>query len=243
MNKHLKQLIDLSRFDKAIDDFSVEESKINGTLNALFEEQKNSASAIEELEADIVDERNKIAKNETHLAELSAKLANHSKRGADLKSEKEIRAHQLEDEIAREQINFINGEIERLQQIEQSKSDLIEQKKARIAEIDGKIEAAKQANKEALNALDERRKSVALQKEQLVAEIPQKVFKFYEKIRRWAGDRTVVPVKKQACYGCFMKISDKVYGEVIASQEIVTCPNCGCILYIEESALPPQEAA
>ena len=56
----------------------------------------------------------------------------------------------------------------------------------------------------------------------------------YEKIKRWAKDSAVVPVKKQACYGCYMKINDKTYAEVIKAEEIVNCPHCGRILYKED---------
>jgi len=64
--------------------------------------------------------------------------------------------------------------------------------------------------------------------------VPQKILSFYQKIRRWAGNSAVVPVKQQACYGCFMKINDKVYAEVIKSDEIVMCPSCGRILYMPD---------
>ncbi len=61
-----------------------------------------------------------------------------------------------------------------------------------------------------------------------------KIYAFYEKIKRWAGVTAVVPVKRQACSGCNMKISDKIYSEVLKAEEIITCPHCGRVLYIEE---------
>ena len=62
----------------------------------------------------------------------------------------------------------------------------------------------------------------------------QNIIVFYEKIRRWAGNTTVVPVKKQACYGCYMKLNDHTYASVIRNEEITTCPHCGRILYLEK---------
>lgn len=56
---------------------------------------------------------------------------------------------------------------------------------------------------------------------------------FYEKIRKWAKNTAVVPMRKQACYGCFMHINDKVFASVLRSDEITTCPHCGRILYSE----------
>lgn len=241
MNKHLKQLIDLSGIDKAIDGFLPEEQRINGALTNLQDEQKRAAHQIDELEVAIEENHNKIVKNEVHLAELNDKLTSLSKKSGDIKTEKEMKALQLEEEIAREQVAYANEEIARLQKIESARKDEIAALKARIGEIDGQIEEAKKASAEALAALEEKKKKFYKEKEELVKEVPQKVLFFYEKIRRWAGNSAVVPVKKQACYGCFMKVSDKVYGEVITSSEIVTCPNCGRILYIEaeeEAAAP-----
>ena len=237
MNKHLKQLIDLSKLDKAVDDFLPEENRINSALNALFDEQKKAAEATEELELQISENRLKIAKNETQLAELSTKLGTHGKRSADIKTEKEMKAYSLEEDIAREQIGYHNDEIARLQKIEDAKKEEIAAKKARIEEIESQVGDAKQANTDALAELDQRRSTYIAQKDELSAEIPPKILNFYLKIRRWAGNRAVVPVKRQACYGCFMKIGDKIYGDVISSSEIVTCPNCGCILYIDENEI------
>ena len=240
MNKHLKQLIDLSGIDKAIDGFIPEEQRINSAMTTLQEEQKQAAAQIDELGAAIEENHNKIAKNEVHLAELNDKIAAFSKKSGDIKTEKEMKALQLEEEIAREQVAYANEEIERLQKIETARKEEIETLKTRIGEIDGQIEEAKKQSAEALAALEEKKKKFYKEKEELVKEVPQKVLFFYEKIRRWAGNSAVVPVKKQACYGCFMKVSDKVYSEVIDSAEIVTCPNCGRILYIEteEAAAP-----
>ncbi|MDR2639258.1 MAG: C4-type zinc ribbon domain-containing protein [Helicobacteraceae bacterium] len=234
MNKHLKQLIELSELDKTLDDFLPEEERVNGALNALTEEQNRAKRQIEETEAVIAENRAKIVKHEAHLAEQSDRLAQRSKKSGDLKTEREVKALSLEEDIAREQVSFINEEIARLQNIEDEQKAKIDKLKTRIIEIESQVGEAKKQNSDALAALNEKRSAVAAQKEKLVAEIPQKVFGFYTRIRRWAGARVVVPVKKQACYGCFMKISDKVYSEVIASQEIVTCPSCGCILYVKE---------
>jgi predicted nucleic acid-binding Zn-ribbon protein len=72
-----------------------------------------------------------------------------------------------------------------------------------------------------------------VKREELSRNLEQKVLSFYEKIRIWAGNTAVVPVKKQACYGCYMKLNDKTYSEVIKADEICNCPHCGRILYIE----------
>ena len=67
----------------------------------------------------------------------------------------------------------------------------------------------------------------------MLTKMDQKIIGFYEKIRKWAKNSSVVQVKKQACGGCFIKINDKIYSNIMQSNDIVTCPHCGRILYIE----------
>ena len=72
---------------------------------------------------------------------------------------------------------------------------------------------------------------IFLQKEALVGKMDQKIISFYEKIRKWAKNTSVVPVTRQACGGCFIRLNDKIYSNVIRSDDITTCPHCGRILY------------
>ncbi|MDR3163128.1 MAG: C4-type zinc ribbon domain-containing protein [Helicobacteraceae bacterium] len=234
MNKHLKQLIELSKLDKAIDDFIPEEERINRSLNQLFDEQRRSKATIEGHESEIEEYRRRIAKTEAELSEQSERLGMHSKKSGELKTEKEMKAFSLEESLARERISSYNEDIAQFQKIVEAKKENIEKLQERISQIDSQIEETQKINAGALAELSSRRQAVVAQKEELSADVPEKVLSFYERIRRWAGARTVSPVKKQACYGCFMKISDKAYSEVISSTEIITCPSCGCILYIEE---------
>ncbi len=84
-----------------------------------------------------------------------------------------------------------------------------------------------------LATLEKERMQVYGDKQTLMSNMSQNIIVFYEKIRRWAGNTTVVPVKKQACYGCYMRINDHTYADVIKGEEITTCPHCGRILYLE----------
>ena len=63
--------------------------------------------------------------------------------------------------------------------------------------------------------------------------IKPNVLQFYERIRMWARNSAIVPMRKQACYGCFMRLNDKTYADIIKAQEIITCPHCDRIIYME----------
>lgn len=234
MNKYLKQLVELSRIDKRIDSFEPEIENIKRELNQEVEKETQLTVSIETLSEALKENELKRKKNEAHLAELSEKLKSLSEKSGAVKNEREAKALQLEEEISKEQIDFANEEIERLDKVkelkESEKAELEEalaNKTDEIAEIRGNIEKD-------LENIEKERMTVYEDKQKLVSEMNQNMLIFYEKIRRWAKNTTVVPVRKQACYGCYMRINDQIYANVIKGEDITTCPHCGRILYKEK---------
>ncbi|MDQ7045252.1 MAG: zinc ribbon domain-containing protein [Sulfurimonas sp.] len=235
MNKHLKQLIDLSKIDKEIDAFEPQIEEANYNYEAALAKTKSIESDIENLSNEIKDEELKKAKNELHLAELSQKLEDNSKKSGDIKTEREMKSLQLEEEIAKEQVTFANEEIARLEKIIEAKKEQVDAAKVSFTELQANLESVKAEVDKKLSVINNDRQSVFVKKEKLLSNVNQKGLTFYQKIRRWAKNSTVVVVEDQACMGCHMVISDKIYADVIKAEDIITCPHCGRILHVEAS--------
>ncbi len=235
MNSHLKQLIDLSYVDKEIDAFEPQIEEANSKLEAALAKKQSIDTDIENLTDEIKQEQLKKHKNELHLAELSQKLEDNSKKSSEIKTEREMKSLQLEEEIAKEQITFANEEIARLEKIIESKEEQVEAAKISLKEIDDNLESVRAEVDKKLEVINKDRQKVFVEKEKLLGTTNQKGLAFYQKIRRWAKNSTVVVVEDQACMGCHMLLSDKIYADVIKAEEIVTCPHCGRILHIQES--------
>jgi len=233
MNKHLKQLVDLSIIDKEIDAFEPQIEEANANYEAALAKTKSIASDIENLSNEIKEEEVKKAKNELHLSELSQKLEANAKKSSEVKTEREMKSLQLEEEIAKEQVTFANEEIQRLEKIIEAKREQIEVAKKTLEELTASLESVKADVDIKLEKINKERQEVFKRKEALLADINQKGLAFYQKIRRWAKNTTVVPVEDQACMGCHMLIGDKVYSDVIKGEDITTCPHCGRILYVK----------
>lgn len=233
MNKHLQQLIDLAQVDKEIDAFEPQIEEANYNYEAALAKTKSIQTDIENLGNEIKEEELKRAKNELHLAELSQKLEENTKKSAEVKTEREMKSLQLEEEIAKEQVTFANEEIARLEKIISSKREQIEAAEASLEELNAKLESVKADVDAKLETINKERQEVFVAKEKLLGTVNQKGLAFYQKIRRWAKNTTVVPVEEQACMGCHMLISDKVYADVIRGEDITTCPHCGRILYVQ----------
>lgn len=233
MNLHLKQLVDLSHIDKDIDAFEPQIEEANYKLEAALAKKESIDSDIENLTNEIKDEQVKKHKNELHLAELSQKLEDNSRKSGEIKTEREMKSLQLEEEIAKEQVTFANEEITRLEKIIELKTEQLEAAKASLDELNSNLASVKEEVDKKLEVINKARQEVFIEKEKLISTMNQKGLAFYQKIRRWAKNTTVVPVEEQACMGCNMILNDKIYADVIKAEDITTCPHCGRILYVE----------
>ena len=146
-----------------------------------------------------------------------------------------MKSLQLEEEIAKEQVTFANEEIARLEKIIELKIEQVEAAKVSLKELDANLISVKAEVDEKLTVINKSRQEVFIKKEKLVSGMNQKGLAFYQKIRRWAKNTTVVAVEEQACMGCHMIISDKIYADVIKAEDITTCPHCGRILYVDNT--------
>ena len=237
MNKYLEDLIKLSKFDSKISSFEPQIDNEKDKLATFVEIAEEIKKGINDTYAQIDEIKSKRTKNNIHLAELKSKLDDISKKGAIVQTEKEVKALQLEEEIAKEQISFANEEIERLDKLSVVKEEELKELQEKLTEEENGIKELQVAVDNAIEEINKERNVVYQDRSELLGNFDNKVLTFYEKIKRWAKDTAVVPVKKQACYGCFMKISDQTFAEVIKSEEIINCPHCGRIIYKEEETV------
>ncbi|QKF91871.1 zinc ribbon domain-containing protein [Campylobacter sp. CCUG 57310] len=233
MNKYLEQLVDLAQIDKEIDGFGPRLEKVERVLRATKDEQAGIAEQISNIDEAVAELKSQKSQTNSHIAEFSAKIKDVSKKSSAAKTEKEIKALQLEDELAREQLEAANEEIERLEKIIANKNDLKTELEAKSAELTTSLQKIEADIAQEVSAIEKERAEIYAKKDKLIGDMNQKILTFYEKIRKWAHNTAVVPVKKQACYGCFMQINDKTYSAVIKGEDVVTCPHCGRILYKE----------
>ena len=237
MNKYLQDLIKLSKFDTAISMFEPKIENEKAKLATFVETAESIKASINSIYLEIDEVKSKRTKNNIHLAELKTKLDNIAKKTKDVHNDKELKALQLEEEIAKEQISFANEEIDRLDNLAKNKEVTLKELQEKLTAEEEDIKEIQVAVDSTIEEINKERNVVYKERSELLEKFDNKILTFYEKIKRWAKDSAVVPVKKQACYGCHMKINDKTYAEVIKAEEIINCPHCGRILYKDNEEL------
>jgi len=233
LNRHLKELIELSKLDKSIDEFTPLIKNAEKKLARRVAKRDEIIKKIDEINIVIEDNNAKIVSFENQIKALNEQLAMNIIKERAIKTEREMKALQMESELAREKLNFVNEEIEKLNRILETKERELKGVNRDLEKADNELNRVSLEVSAKIASIEEEKGKLFDKRERKIRDINQKILSFYEKIRIWAGNTAVVPVKKQACYGCYMKLNDKTYAEVIRADEIVNCPHCGRILYLE----------
>jgi len=233
LNKHLNELIELSKNDLAIDSYNPQLAAADKKVAKIQKKIDAAQGELDTLTSAISGNEEKVKAFEEQLTLLNEQLTLNSKKLKEISTEKEMKALSLEEDIAKEKMTFANEEIERLQAINEIKISLLDEASEKVKTLATQFDEINKEVSTEKAAIEKSKGELFVKREELSRNIEQKVLSFYEKIRIWAGNTAVVPVKKQACYGCYMKLNDKTYSEVIKADEICNCPHCGRILYIE----------
>lgn len=232
MNKHLQSLIQIANLDKQIDDLEPKIAQARKELDSKIAQKTSTLRAIGALQDQNKNLQHEINENDRLIHETSARLESIAKKQQEVRNEKELRALSVEEDIAKENLTLANEQIQKLQTIQKARNDEIAQLQGSISELDSQISELEQSTQSAVAVIKQEQQEIFKQKQEIIAKSDIKSITFYEKIRRWAKNTSVVPVFKQACGGCFIRLNDRTYAEVLSEENsIITCPHCGRILY------------
>ncbi|RDU59505.1 zinc ribbon domain-containing protein [Helicobacter marmotae] len=243
MNKHLEELIKVASFDKQIDDLEPKISQARSGLDEKIKQKEHILKDVAALGEEIHNIELEISRHDRNIQEASLKLEQIIKKQKEVKTEKEVRALDVENDIAKENMTHSNAEIERLEALKNAKTEQKQAYTPQLDELDKAIQELEVKTQKEVEEIKKTQQKLFEQKQALVTQMDSKITGFYAKIRRWALNTSVVPVFKQACGGCFIRLNESIYNEILKGNDIINCPHCGRILYIkpEESQADLEE--
>jgi predicted nucleic acid-binding Zn-ribbon protein len=147
-----------------------------------------------------------------------------------------------------EEFRAMGNEIERyekeIQQIEDQELELMDQAeklKVDVAAEDKKASTARDSIARQMADLEEKAKTLDGRLNQLTAErtelaskIDEDLFGRFERLFASKGDAAIVALEHEVCTGCHMKVTTQTAHRVKNGKEIVSCEQCGRILYAAE---------
>jgi predicted nucleic acid-binding Zn-ribbon protein len=123
-----------------------------------------------------------------------------------------------------------DDELELMVEADKVKADLgVEEKKS--ASVKESV-ARQTANLEAKSkTLQSRLEELTKERAEIAGKIDEDLLSRFEGLFKSKGDAVVVALEHEVCTGCHMKVTTQTAHRVKAGKEIVSCENCGRILY------------
>jgi uncharacterized protein len=79
--------------------------------------------------------------------------------------------------------------------------------------------------------LESRLEELTKERAEIAGKIDEDLLGRFERLFKSKGDAVVVPLEHEVCTGCHMKVTTQTAHRAKAGKEIVSCDNCGRILY------------
>src|SRR5205814_10135957 len=81
------------------------------------------------------------------------------------------------------------------------------------------------------NTLQSHLEELATERAEIASKLDEDLLGRFERLFKSKGDAVVVALEHEVCTGCHMKVTTQTAHRVKAGKEIVSCENCGRILY------------
>ena len=121
-------------------------------------------------------------------------------------------------------------ELELMIEADKLKADLgVEEKKAATVKESVARQTADLEVKSKI--LESRLEELAKERAEIGGKIDEDLLGRFERLFKSKGDAVVVPLEHEVCTGCHMKVTTQTAHRAKAGKEIVSCENCGRILY------------
>ena len=231
MHSELEQLLILQDRDQRIRQISTEIETVPLRRKSLEAQLAASRSSVETL-------KQRARQVEVDRKKLELDVGTRTETISRLKTQQYQTRKNDEFQAISHEIERYENEIRKIEDDELELMVLADKIKADLTEEEKKAAATQQSIARQSVDLDEKSKALESQLQQLTTErselagkIDEDLLARFERLFTSKGDAAVVAIEHGVCMGCHMKVTTATAAQVKACKEIVSCENCGRILY------------
>lgn len=230
----MKRLFELQTIDAEIYRLRAEleeKPKLVEELQRKFEEKKTNLKALEDKSKQIQvkrkDKENELGSKEDAIKKSQVQLYQIKKNEEYQAMMREITGMNADKSVLEEDILKMFDETDAVnKEIQQEKTVLVEE--------ESKFNQQKKEIDDRIKEINDRLATLEAQRNQITPDIEKKILVLYERILKNREGLAMVPVKNNACQGCFLNVPPQVINEIKLKKDLVICEACARILYLEE---------
>ena len=232
MKAELEKLIALQNLDTTIRRLEKELEAIPQRRAEIEREFDQRAFEIRALESRRDEARHTRARLENEVVEQRTRAERAERNLMSSKKQDEYTAAIREADAARKQISTLETQIlEQMESLDKAEAALNE-RADEIATLNSDREARLKAFDEETQRQSEQLITARAERDQVFANLPKPMSAMYSRISARIRDGVAVAeARNRSCTACFMALRPQVMAEIRRGEEIITCDNCGRILY------------
>ncbi len=230
VEQRLKHLYALQQVDLQLQDVEELKGDLPRTVAELESKVNEMKAKIKELNTFIKQSKSERDNSDVQILDLAEKVEKYKSQQLNVKSNKQYDALTKEIENAESRSRDLEKNMEVLEgKIEVAKKD-VETLTAQLAEESLELSERQKELKEINKEHEKEELKLQHEREKLVARIGEEDLERYERIRKAKGGSAVVPVRRNACGGCFSRVPPQKILEIRQNNRIYSCEHCGRIL-------------
>ncbi len=200
-------------------------------LNIYDQSYKEAKVNHDSLKTELDATKKKRSEIERLVAEKNERIKKLKEKTTDIKTNKEYQSRLKEIEQVEKERRKVEDEILILME----KSEAIERDlntASKLLKIEtSKIEEKSSAIKKEVGIIEDGLGSLIKKRNGLAKNLDKTVYAKYMHLLQRKNSLAVVKAEKEVCQGCYMNIPPQLFVEVMKNDRILTCPQCGRIMY------------
>lgn len=234
MNQTIKTLLKIQDIDKSIHEIKEDIKTIETDVKTKEDAIKAVAKEIEEIGSKIDALIKDKEHNEQLVEDKNSQIEALNNKSSLVKNQKEQRALEIEMSMADNAVEKIEDQIVSLLSDIDSFTEQKNAKEKEMEQMQTEYEQFKKTASEKIKNLTASVDEFMNQRMLLFGAIDDATARQYEEINRWAEGNAMSEIKSESCMGCFLMLPPQVSATIMETDQLVFCPNCGRILYIND---------
>ena len=236
MNLQLSRLVQLQQLDLKLHDLEQQQQRIPQRLQAAQTPVDQAQKHLEGLQASVETLTTERRSSELDLSEHESHISKIRGRLNELKTNKEYQAHLFELDLAEKKKDALEEKILQSMDRTEAISKELEATQTSVQDLTRTLEQEK-VESESLGAnLTNEIASIHHQKKTVLDTLDKQVSHRYAALKSSLKLVVVARVRGSTCLGCQLQIPPQLVASVERADQLLTCPYCHRILYVEEAS-------
>ena len=235
VEERLRALYGLQLVDSEIDKIKTLRGELPLEVQDLEDEIAGLETRLGNLKEEVVNLEKSVHKKNNEITDAEALIKKYEEQQKNVRNNREFDSLSKEIEYQNLEIELFNKKIKEFNFLIEEKKLVISDSEATLADRLSDLENKKSELDEIISDTQKEEEGLYKKSEKVEAIIEERLLAAYKRIRSNARNGlAVVPVKRDACGGCFNQIPPQRQLDIKSRKKIIVCEYCGRILVDDE---------